>query len=299
MTASFEIILVPTIMIMVGLFLKHFNFLNSSDSQVLNKIVVNIALPCLIFINLSKATINPDVMVLPVTAIFLVFMTAVMAYIYSRFRNYSKSTTWTIILASSMMNTAFIGYPVIMGVLGNEGFISSIFYDMAMALMFVLYAMILVGVFGGNKRKVIRDGLTFMPLWAVLFALIFNFFNIELGYVLETSLGYLSQATIPLIMLSVGLTLDLNSVKSNISDTAFILFTRLLFAPILILIIYKALDIQSLIYNVAVLDSAMPIAMNCLVLSINYDLDNELMASAIFLSTILCVVTLTLFITFM
>ena len=81
MTASFEIILVPTIMIMVGLFLKHFNFLDSSDSQVLNKIVVNIALPCLIFINLSKATINPDVMVLPVTAIFLVFMTAVMAYI--------------------------------------------------------------------------------------------------------------------------------------------------------------------------------------------------------------------------
>ncbi|MBQ6443147.1 MAG: AEC family transporter [Methanosphaera sp.] len=299
MTASFEIILVPTIMIMVGLFLKHFNFLDSSDSQVLNKIVVNIALPCLIFINLSKATINPDVMVLPVTAIFLVFTTAVMAYIYSRFRNYSKSTTWTIILASSMMNTAFIGYPVIMGVLGNEGFISSIFYDMAMALMFVLYAMILVGVFGGNKRQVIRDGLTFMPLWAVLFALIFNFFNIELGYVLETSLGYLSQATIPLIMLSLGLTLDLNSVKSNISDTAFILFTRLLFAPILILIIYKALDIQSLIYNVAVLDSAMPIAMNCLVLSINYDLDNELMASAIFLSTILCVVTLTLFITFM
>ncbi|AWX33036.1 AEC family transporter [Methanosphaera sp. BMS] len=299
MTASFEIILVPTIMIMVGLFLKHFNFLDSSDSQVLNKIVVNIALPCLIFINLSKATINPDVMVLPVTAIFLVFTTAVMAYIYSRFRNYSKSTTWTIILASSMMNTAFIGYPVIMGVLGNEGFISSIFYDMAMALMFVLYAMILVGVFGGNKRQVIRDGLTFMPLWAVLFALIFNFFNIELGYVLETSLGYLSQATIPLIMLSLGLTLDLNSVKSNISDTAFILFTRLLFAPILILIIYKALDIQSLVYHVAVLDSAMPIAMNCLVLSINYDLDNELMASAIFLSTILCVVTLTLFITFM
>ena len=299
MAASFEIILVPTIMIMVGLFLKHFNFLDSSDSQVLNKIVVNIALPCLIFINLSKATINPEVMVLPVTAIFLVFMTAVMAYIYSRFRKYSKSTTWTIILASSMMNTAFIGYPVIMGVLGNEGFISSIFYDMAMALMFVLYAMILVGVFGGNKRQVIRDGLTFMPLWAVLFALIFNFFNIELGYVLETSLGYLSQATIPLIMLSLGLTLDLNSVKSNISDTAFILFTRLLFAPILILIIYKALDIQSLIYHVAVLDSAMPIAMNCLVLSINYDLDNELMASAIFLSTILCVVTLTLFITFM
>lgn len=284
---------------MVGLSLKHLNFLKSSDSRVLNKIVLNVALPCLIFINLYKATINPDVMVLPITAISLVLITAVIAYAYSRFRKYSKKTTWTIILASSMMNTAFIGYPVIMGVLGNEGFILSIFYDMAIALMFVLYAMILVGVFGGNKRQVIHDGLTFMPLWAVVIALTFNYFNVELGYVLETSLGYLSQATIPLIMLSLGLTLDLNSLRSNMSDTVFILFTRLLVAPILILIIYNTFNTSSLIYHVAVLDSAMPIAMNCLVLSINYDLDNELMASAIFLSMIIFVVTLTLFMTFM
>ncbi|RAP53490.1 MAG: hypothetical protein BZ137_06620 [Methanosphaera sp. rholeuAM130] len=74
---------------------------------------------------------------------------------------------------------------------------------------------------------------------------------------------------------------------------------RLLFAPLIVLVIYKLLNITSLIYDVAVLDSAMPIAMNCLVLSINYDLDSELMSSVIFLSTVLCVVTLTLFITFM
>lgn len=299
MPSSVEVILVPTIMILVGLFLKQLDFLESSDSKVLNKIVVNIALPALIFINLSTAKINGDVIILPVTAISLVALTALIAYLYSRLKSYSKKTTWTIILASSMMNTAFIGYPVITGVLGKEGFIASIFYDMAIAVMFVAYAMILVGVFGGDKRLVIRDGLSFMPLWACVFGLLFNIFNIQLGYVLSTSLDYLGQATIPLIMLSLGLTLDLSSIKSKLSDTTFILLLRLVLAPVLVMLVYKFLNVYSLVYNVAVLDSAMPIAMNCMVLSINYDLDSQLMASVIFLSTILCVVTLTLFITFM
>jgi len=56
--------------------------------------------------------------------------------------------------------------------------------------------------------------------------------------------------------------------------------------------------VTGLIYSVAVLDTAMPIAMNALVLSITYDLDNQLMASVIFSSTILCLITLSLFITF-
>lgn len=298
MINSIEIILVPTIMIMVGLFLKHINFLKSSDSQVLNKIVINISLPSLIFINLLTTNVNRDVIILPVTAVCLVFVTALIAYFYSKLRNYPKKTIWTIILASSMMNTAFIGYPVIMGVLGNEGFVTSIFYDMAIAIVFVVYAMILVGVFGGDKKQVIHDGLTFMPLWAVVIALIFNVLNIEVGYVLESSIKYLGQATIPLIMLSLGLTLDLRAIKSKLSDSIFILSLRLILAPLLVIFVYKMFDINSLIYNVAVLDSAMPIAMNCLVLSINYDLDNNLMASVIFLSTLLCVVTLTVFVTF-
>ncbi|RAP50305.1 MAG: hypothetical protein BZ133_05855 [Methanosphaera sp. SHI613] len=299
MTSSFEIILVPTIMIIVGLFLKHINFLKSTDSQVLNKIVINITLPSLIFINLSTASIEGEVILLPITAVFLVIITALIAYAYSRFRSYSKRLTWTIILASSMMNTAFIGYPVIIGVLGNEGFVMSIFYDMAMAVMFVVYAMILVGVFGGNKKQVIHDGLTFTPLWAVVFALAFNIFNIPLGYVLETSLNYLSQATIPLIMLSLALKLDFKNIKSRLSDTAFILSLRLILAPLLVMIIYRILNIGSLIYDVAVLDSAMPIAMNCLVLSINYDLDSNLTSSVIFVSTLISVVSLTAFATFM
>lgn len=298
MASSIEIILVPTIMILLGVLLKKFNILKEGDSNTLSKIVLNISLPSLIFINLSKATIIKEILILPLTAIFIVILTVIIAYLYSRIRSYSKATTWTIILASSMMNTAFIGYPVMMGVLGNEGFVTSIFYDMVIAVMFVVFGMILVSQFGGNRREVLKNGITFMPLWAVVFGLLFNIFNIPLGYVIGSSLEYLSQATIPLIMLSLGLKINFSTVSEKIQDTIFILALRLLIAPIIIVIILKFFNVTGLIYSVAVLDSAMPIAMNTLVLSITYDLDSELMASVIFLSTLLCVITLPLFIMF-
>lgn len=298
MASSIEVILVPTIMILLGILLKRLNILKEENSNILTKIVINISLPSLIFINLTKATISTDVIILPITAIFIVFITALLSYAYCRIRSYSKKTTWTIILASSMMNTAFIGYPVIMGVLGNEGFVNSIFYDMVIAVMFVVFGMILVSQFGGNRDEVIYNGLTFMPLWAVILGILFNIFNIPLGYVIGNSLDYLSQATIPLIMLSLGLKINFSKVSDKLQDTIFILVLRLLLAPIIVSIILTLLSIDGLIYSVAVLDTAMPIAMNALVLSITYDLDNELMASVIFASTLLCLFTLSFFIMF-
>ncbi len=298
MASSFEIILVPTLMILVGMLLKRFNILKEGDGAALSKIVLNITLPSLIFVNLSKASINNELLVLPITAIFIVLVTMAIAYIYSRIMSYSKATTWTIIIASSMMNTAFIGYPVIMGVLGNEGFVTSIFYDMVIAVMFVVFGMILVSQFGGNKRQVLKNGITFMPLWAVILGLLFNLFNIPLGYVIGNSLDYLSQATIPLIMLSLGLKISFSQISDKLKDTVFILSLRLLIAPLIVIMVLKFFNVTGLIYSVAVLDTAMPIAMNALVLSITYDLDNQLMASVIFSSTILCLITLSLFITF-
>jgi len=277
---------------------KRLNILKEGDSAALSKIVLNITLPSLIFVNLSKASINNELLVLPITAIFIVLVTMAIAYIYSRIMSYSKATTWTIIIASSMMNTAFIGYPVIMGVLGNEGFVTSIFYDMVIAVMFVVFGMILVSQFGGNKRQVLKNGITFMPLWAVILGLLFNLFNIPLGYVIGNSLDYLSQATIPLIMLSLGLKISFSQISDKVKDTVFILSLRLLIAPLIVIMVLKFFNVTGLIYSVAVLDTAMPIAMNALVLSITYDLDNQLMASVIFSSTILCLITLSLFITF-
>ena len=195
-----------------------------------------------------------------------------------------------------MMNTAFVGYPIVLGVFGNEGFLHAIFYDMAVAILFVIYGVVLSSVFGGNRRDVLVSGLLFVPLWAIVFGVLFNFFNVPLGYVFENVLTYLGNSTIPLIMLSLGLTISVKDLRSYLSDTVFISVVRLIVAPLILFVILSSLNFDGLMLQVSVLEAAMPTAMNALVLAITYDLDVELVSSVVFITTILCLFTLPLII---
>ncbi|MBO7719666.1 MAG: AEC family transporter [Methanosphaera sp.] len=299
MPSSLEVILVPTFMILVGLMLKRLSILDSSDSTLLTRIVLNISLPALIFVNLSKADISGDMLILPVIGLLLSFILLSAAYFYCRLRNYSKKTTWTIMIASSMMNTGFIGFPVSLGVFGNEGFLHAIFYDLSTTILFIVYGMILVKEFGGDRNDILRQSLKFIPLWAVVFAVIFNVFNLPIFDLAGSILGYFADSTIPLIMLSLGLTIDFNAIGRSIGDSLFVSFVKLVLSPCIICMILSLLHITGMTFNVAILEAGMSTAMNALVLAITYDLDVKLMSSLIFTNVILSLFTLTAIISFL
>ncbi len=292
MVSSIEVILVPTLMIIVGIILRKANVLSEDHSSLLSKIVINISLPALIFTNIATANIQSEMIYLPLIAFGVSLLCMLIAFIYSKIRSYSKVKTWSMILVLALMNTAFIGYPIVLGVFGNEGFLNAIFFDMAIALMFVFFGIILSTLFEGNKKEVLKNALKFVPLWAVLFGLLFNIFNIPLGYVLENSLNYLGGSAIPLIMLSLGLTINFKDFKSYLSDAVFALSVRLLIVPILLYIVLVYLGFDGMILQVSVLESAMPAAMNALVLAITYDLDVELVSSVVFVTTLMSMITL-------
>ena len=280
-------------MILLGVFLKQRNFLKLSDRDLLSKIVLYIALPSMIFINLFDAKISSDMLFLPVLGFITTCILLCIAYLYCRAKNYSKKTTWTIMIGASIMNTGFIGFPVSLGVFGNEGFINAVFFDLSTSIWVVLYGIILAKEFGGNKREALRKALTFTPVWAMIFALIFNVCNISLFYVAENILNYFAQATIPLIMLSIGLSLDFKHVKSYLSDSIAVAIIKLVMAPAVMLVLLSVLKINGMAFNIAILEAGMSTAGNALVLAIEYGLDADLMGSIIFTSVILSVFTLT------
>lgn len=296
MVSPLEIILVPTLMIILGYFLKRADILESKDSNTLSKIVVNVSLPCLIFINLIDAKIGWDMALLPIAAFSLSIVCMIIAFIYCKSRNYSKVKTWTIMIATAMMNTGFLGYPITLGVFGNEGFLYAIFFDFSTAVIFVVFGMILVSIFGGNRNQVVKTGLSFVPVWALVLGLIVNFSHIELGYVITNILTYLGDSTIPLIMLSLGLTIEFRDIKNYLGDSLFIAIIRLVVAPVIMFTALTLIGYTSLGLKVAVLQSGMSTAMNALVLAINYKLDVKLMSSSIFTNVIISLFTLTVII---
>lgn len=296
MASPIEVILIPALMMLLGFFLKYIGFLKESDRDLLSNIVLYIALPAMIFTNLRTAEISSDMLFLPILGIATSILLLVPAYVYCRIRKYDEKTTWTILIASSIMNTGFIGFPVCLGVFGEAGFLNAVFYDLSTSAMVVAYGVILAKKFSGNSRDVIKNTVTFMPLWAVLFGLIFNVFTIPLGYVLDNIINYLSGATIPLIMLALGLSLDFGNVGDNFTDSIVVATIKLVIAPLIIFALVVLLDIRGLAFDVAILEAGMSTAGNALVLAITYDLDKNLMGSVIFTNVVLSVFSLTVII---
>lgn len=296
MASPFEVILVPALMILLGFFLKQKSVLKEHDREILTKIVLYIALPSMIFVNLKSANISHDMLFLPVLGIATSLMLFAVAYIYCRARNYSKKMAWTIMIASSIMNTGFIGFPVSLGVFGNEGFVNALFFDLSTSAMIVIYGIVLAKEFGGDRREVIKSIITFIPLWGVLFGLIFNVFDIPLFYVAENILNYFAQATIPMIMLAIGLSLDYSNIKDHLSDSIAVSIFKLVLAPVIIFTMLLILNIKGMVFNIAILEAGMSTAGNSLVLAVQYDLDKDLMSSLIFTTVVLSVFTLTVII---
>ncbi len=297
MVSSIEIILIPTLMIFLGYALKRVDILKAQDSTTLSKIVINVSMPALIFTNLVTANISINMIILPITSIIVSLICMTIAFLFCKSRGYSKIKTWTLMIASAMMNTGFVGYPITLGVFGNEGLINAIFFDLSTSIIFVVYGMVLVSQFGGDRKEVVKSGLSFMPLWAVIFGLIFNIGHIQYGYVLNSALTYLANSTVPLIMISLGLTIDFKGIKDYLNDSLVVSAIRLVIAPVIVFVALSALNVTGLIFKVAVLESGMSTAMTALVLSITYGLDNKLMSSCIFIDILLSLISLTCVIT--
>ena len=293
MPSPFEVILVPTVMILLGILLKQINFLKQSDRELLSKIVLYIALPAMIFTNLKDANISPDMAYLPILGLFTSGLLLIVAYLYCRACNYSKKTTWTIMIAASIMNTGFIGFPVSLGVFGNEGFLNAVFFDLSTSLLVVVYGIVLARQFGGNTREVLKKAVFFMPIWGVIFGLIFNVFDIPLTYTVDSILNYFGNATIPLIMLSIGLSLDFRNVGQNLKDSLVVSIIKLVISPLIIFVLATWLNIGGTALNIAVLEAGMSTAGNALVLAIEYGLDADLMGSMIFTNVVLSIFSLT------
>ena len=287
-------ILTIILMVAIGYALKRIDFISEEDINPLNKIVMNILLPCMIFSALysSDLSLIPKLGILPFIILASSLVTGVVSYFILKKLNLDDKKLWSVLVTVMIANTAFMGYPVNLGIFGNEGFLRAIFCDVATMFTFILLSFILVLRFGGTVNKAIRKILLFPPLWAIILGLTLNIFNIPIGPVFEKTINYLGDGAIPLIMISLGLSINLKGLSRNKSMVGFTSVMKLFFFPLVAFFLVSYLGLVDLEYTVTVIEAAMPSGMLSLLLSVTYNLDHELTSDCILINTVISLITL-------
>lgn len=292
---SYETIIAILLMIILGYVCRRFDFLKTEDTQTLNKIVVYIAIPSLIFMAMYNADLSNirTFGTITLTCITVGLTSGFLAYIFTRFRGYPSKTRWGVVAASTLFNSGFLGYPVCLGVFGVAGLVRAAFYDLGSTILFISFGIFFLILFGGSYRDMVKRSVLFPPLLAVILGILANLTHLPLGSVIPSTLNYLSGAAIPLIMMSLGLSLEFKGIKEYYDVASFVSVLKLVISPLIAVVVVGLLGLSGLDRTVAIVEAGMPSAMFSLVLAVTYDLDIKVTAACIFLSTVLSMISIT------
>ena len=198
------------------------------------------------------------------------------------------------ILACSMMNVGNFGLPLIYFAYGEE----AIAYSVIFFIVFNIPLTTLAIYLSSNKasiREALADIFKIPILYAMLLALLFCFWQIQLPASLNKGIELFSEGTIPLFIVVAGLQLSNISLKWAKRFILVIMagvIIRLLASPLLALPITTLLGMSGVEQSIAIVQTSTPSAILPLIYAIRFNKSPELLASIIFFTTLISGITL-------
>lgn len=289
-------ILTFTAIVAVGALLRRAGVLRREDTRPINALIIYLGLPAFIFRAVHGATLRQDLWGVVAVAWAVFGVTAVLAWFASRMLKLPRHVAGGFIIAASLGNTGYIGYPIAQALFAEKGLPEAIFYDVfgtVGALVFV--GLLIAQRFGDNDEarvNPLRELVTFPAVIALVVALLLR--PVAVPILVSSGLELLANMVAPLIMLSVGLSLRFDTLGREAVPLVSLAALRLVVAPVLALAAGVLLLGPGVPLNVAVLQGGMPSMMLTLVVGERFGLDTDFIASAVFVTTAAAAVTLPL-----
>lgn len=279
----------------VGVALRRFGVLKPGDSKVLNAVIVYAALPALIFNVVAKAPLA--VSLLGATAIGWALALAGLAIGWglSRLLGLPDRVAGGFIIAAAIGNTGYLGYPVVRALFGEGWLPTAIFFDVFGSIACMLtFGIAIAARYGDHDGPVryLRELLTFPAVVAALAGLAFRFvpWPAPVSNAVMEWTGFAGTMAAPLIMVSLGASLDPKAFKGASISLVALSTVKLLVLPALAVGLAAAFGAGEATRVIA-LEAGMPSALLTLIVAQRFGLDEAYVAAAGLTTTVLCVVT--------
>lgn len=277
-------------------FLAHrLGYFNAETDQRLSKVILNLTMPAMIVAAVITGDTLPELRevlaVLEVAAVFYL-LEMVFALIAPRLLGGTPGQRGVWRFGLVFGNIAFIGYPVATALFGS----GALFYAVILAMPFNLLSYTLGPLMlAGAKRFRWRQLVTPCTVAAVL-GLFFALTRLRPPAIVGECLAFVGDVTVPLSLLVVGSLLAGLPVGQVFKSPRLwcLSLLRLLVLPVLLFAILQLLGAEPMLLGIAVIEMAMPVAINGSMLSLEYGGDTETMAQATLLTTAVSIVTIPL-----
>ena len=285
--ALFHVISVIVAFTLTGVAARRVGLLRPESAGQLNRLALGVTLPAGIFRSLHTFTLDRTAARPPLFAAGLVFLLTGLSWALARRLRLARPVAAVFVLAVIFSNTAFMGFPVVSALYGDPGLTQAVLLDQLgmEPLAFTLGAVIAAGAVEGASIpwadelwKLVR----FPPLITLAAAITWRLLDFpHVPANVDTVLHWISAATVPIVMVSLGLVLRIDALRRAWRLATLVVVLRLVLSPLLAWGASRMLGSDPLQSTVTTLELGMPTMMFTLMLAIRYRLDVELSAALV------------------
>ncbi len=299
-TAVFQQMLIIVILIIIGYGAYKKGILGDESARSISELVLTITNPCMIImcalsddLSVSHKDILTALLVTGTIYVVLVLFAKLMPYMLRA----DKSDRRAYIMMCIYNNTGFVGIPVASALLGANSLMYVTFFNIMYTIFFYTQGhMCMLQDAKDVKYKVSVKSFINVGTIAAVITVIMFWYELRFPTFVESTITYAGRSTTFLAMMVLGISfakLPIKKMFKNVRIYLMILIRYVAF-PIVVTIILRTVFGTGIMISTSCLILSMPVANGPLMLAARYKLKTDTLASGIFVSTILSVLTVTL-----
>lgn len=273
---------------------------NSSDSKILNKLVLTYALPAALFVSIVKADRAMLFDDLKLTIVSFVIITALFLWSYFscyKFFKHTKSEAAVCALISGSPTIGFLGFAVlepIYGATATTGLVVAIVSIVVNAINIPIGLALLNNGKGGSTQMIkksnpVLDALKEPVCWAPILAVILVLLGIRFPTVLDPNFELIAKANSGVAVFAAGLTLS--GMKFQLDgEVVYNTLLKLVLMPAILLIVGLLFHMEADKLQMMVLAGALPPAFSGIIIGNQYQLYERTGTSSLAFSILLFVI---------
>ena len=297
MTVLFEKMAMLVILLALGYLCARLKLVGPEFNKGLSKLVINFFLVAMIL----SSVINKDMELTGSEALTGFLMLAVMelicfgiAWVSPAVLRIKDGDIGMYRMLVAFMNNGFMGFPLVAAIYGESAVFFASLSNIPFNLLLYSAGVMLLRDGKGEKFK-LKDAIN-APMVATLFAAIIFVFRIPMPVLIDDTIDTISAATVPLSMMCIGLSLGSVSLKDAFVHPRLygLSFVRLIVSPLIVWFVMHFFVTNPVILGTIVILSSCPSAVICTILGIENGRDGIESSEAVFLCTVLSMITIPL-----
>ena len=246
--------------IFIGYIISKRDIFAINTPLILNQFIIYISIPALILLKVPKLSFSFEIFI-PVFIAWIVLITSALAVFYlCKIFVFSKEVTGSLMLVGVLGNTTYLGIPIVEAYFGTEALGYVLMYDQLGTFIALSTYGTFISVYYSSTQKVDKKALLFKMLSFppfVALVLAFGLIGNDFHPVVISVLSSLSSTIIPLALVAVGLQLKFKLPLHELKPFSVALSVKLLFAPLVALVITILFGWNSMATKVSIMESAM------------------------------------------